>query len=146
MNNKKGFTLIEILIVISVIGILASIVLVNLGGFRSRGRDARRIADLRTMQNALELYYANEGNYPAGDSAALYAAVEALPGIGKLPRDPATGNPMYSYGTDANGLSYVLGATLENKNTVLGNDEDGTTYNVVCGTQGDTEREYCVKF
>src|SRR3989344_2904549 len=132
MNNKKGFTLIEILIVISVIGILASIVLVNLGGFRSRGRDARRISDLRTIQNALELYYANSGNYPIGTEDNLYDEVEALPGIGKLPRDPKTGNPKYSYGADANGLSYVLGATLENKNTVLDNDEDENTYSVEC--------------
>ena len=143
MNNKKGFTLIEILIVISVIGILASIVLVNLGGFRSRGRDARRISDLRTIQNALELYYANSGNYPIGTEDNLYDEVEALPGIVKLPRNPKTGNPKYSYGADANGLSYVLGATLENKNTVLDNDEDENTYSVECQ---DSEFRYCVKF
>src|SRR3989344_5865679 len=100
-NNKKGFTLIEILIVISVIGILASIVLVNLGGFRSRGRDARRISDLRTIQNALELYYANGGEYPA--SGQLYTDVEALPGIGKLPTDPSAGNPQYLYGVSPGG-------------------------------------------
>jgi prepilin-type N-terminal cleavage/methylation domain-containing protein len=54
--NKKGFTLIEVLTVVAIIGLLASIVLVGLGSFRTRGRDTRRIADLRSTQNALELY------------------------------------------------------------------------------------------
>ena len=53
MKKEKGFTLIEMLIVVATIGLLASVVLVGLGSFRSRGRDARRIADIRSVQNSL---------------------------------------------------------------------------------------------
>ena len=45
-------------------GLLSSVVLVGLGSFRTRGRDARRIADLREVQNALELYNLKNQQYP----------------------------------------------------------------------------------
>ena len=60
----RGFTLIELLVVIAIIGILASIVLASLNIARMKGRDARRIADLKEMQNALELYYSDHNAYP----------------------------------------------------------------------------------
>ena len=65
LKTNQGFTLIELLIVVAIIGLLASVVLVGLGGFRARGRDARRIADLRETQNALELYYTKNNKYPS---------------------------------------------------------------------------------
>lgn len=64
LQKEKGFTLIELLIVVAIIGLLASAVLVGLGGFRARGRDARRIADLRETRKALELYYIKNNKYP----------------------------------------------------------------------------------
>ena len=64
METKRGFTLIEILVVIAVIGILASLILVGLSSVQKRGRDARRIADLREAQHALELYFTKNGKYP----------------------------------------------------------------------------------
>ncbi|MEK9175103.1 MAG: type II secretion system protein, partial [Patescibacteria group bacterium] len=63
---KKGFTLIELLVVIAIIGILASVVLASLNSARAKSRDARRIADVKQIQLALELYYdANAQHYPA---------------------------------------------------------------------------------
>ena len=52
-TGKKGFTLIELLVVIAVIGILASVILVGVASFRGKGRDARRVSDVRQLQNAL---------------------------------------------------------------------------------------------
>lgn len=64
--NKKtsGFTLIELLVVIAIISLLSSVVLASLNSARSKARDARRIADIRQIQTALELYYDSYGNYP----------------------------------------------------------------------------------
>jgi len=62
--REKAFTLIELLVVVSIIGLLASIVVVALGGSRSEARDAKRIADLKQIRNALELYFNKYGYYP----------------------------------------------------------------------------------
>lgn len=108
-SNKKGFTLIEVLIVVSIIGLLASAVLVGLGGFRSRGRDARRITDLKSLQNGLELYYARSNAYPV----ALGDLITAGIGVTKLPTDPAAGAAyFYSYKT-ADKQSYVISAKMD---------------------------------
>ncbi len=114
--NRKGFTLIELLIVIAIIGILASVVLVGIGPAQRSGRDARRIADLRQIQNALELYKSANGQYPvgSGDVAALGLGID----ISKDPRVGVGGaGPDYQYlpGLDSTGVvtGYLLLAVLE---------------------------------
>lgn len=110
INKQKGFTLIELLIVVAVIGILASVVLVGLGPIQKQGRDARRISDLRQIQNGLELYYNKVGSYPQDLNSLLISNGGVVP---NLPKDPKTNNN-YSYYT--NGSSYCLGAQLEDLN------------------------------
>jgi general secretion pathway protein G len=149
--SRRGFTLIEMLIVIAIIGILASIVLVGLGPVQRRGRDARRQSDLRGVQNALELYYNKCGHYPGGSTcqaagagdnfASMVTAVTgATIGISKLPNDPSSGATYY-YGT--NGSSYVVGARLEDGNNPSLNDDDdsATLYGVACA-----DPVYCITF
>ncbi len=63
-NKIKGFTLIELLIVIAIIGILASIILVNLNGARLRARDAEREENIDQIYLALEEYYSTYGCLP----------------------------------------------------------------------------------
>ena len=145
--KKRGFTLIEVLIVVSIIGLLASVVLIGLGGFRARGRDARRIADLREVQNALELYYVKYNSYPeitGGDSwASLRSSlVEAGIGVTTISNDPLYPDYSYEYGVSADKQNYVLRATLEDPNNpALADDTDGTVYNVDCD-----DPNYCVQF
>lgn len=150
-KNQRGFTLIEILIVVAIIGMLSSIVLVGLGSFRARGRDARRVADIKEIQNALELSYARYGEYQIGSNIDTNALTLVADGIGvtKIPSDPSGGN--YKYGSDGQG--YVLGAELEEDTAaVLDDDIDNDTpaaerFSVDCGsaTLGE-DTIYCVKF
>jgi type II secretion system protein G len=64
MNKKKGFTLIELLVVIAIISLLASIVIASLNTARSKARDTQRVAEMRSLQTAFEMYYDDFGVYP----------------------------------------------------------------------------------
>ncbi|MFZ2310649.1 MAG: prepilin-type N-terminal cleavage/methylation domain-containing protein [Patescibacteria group bacterium] len=63
-KNQQGFTLIELLVVVAIIGLLATLSIVALNNARARARDARRVADVKQIQTALELYYNDLGAYP----------------------------------------------------------------------------------
>jgi len=67
-KKQKGFTLIELMVVISIITFIASITLVNLDNAERKARDVRRIADMHQLQTALDLYYDDHGVYPTGDT------------------------------------------------------------------------------
>src|SRR3990167_9066467 len=60
---EKGFTLVELLIVIAIVGILSALLMVNFVGVRQRGRDAQRKSDMRQMQSAFELFRSDNGRY-----------------------------------------------------------------------------------
>ena len=60
---KRGFTLVELLVVVAVIGILASIVLVSVGGGTTRAKDTRIISDLNMIRTAAEVIRVADGNY-----------------------------------------------------------------------------------
>ncbi len=147
-KNLKGFTLIEILIVVAIIGLLASVVLVGLGAFRTRGRDARRIADLRETQNALELYYTKYQRYPALGSGDSWTSLDnslttAGIGVSSVSNDPLSPSVTYLYGVSSDGQNYVLAAKLEDSgNPGLKDDPDDTNlYGVDC-----SDPVYCVQF
>lgn len=63
-NYKSAFTLIELLVVIAIIGLLATISVVTLSNARGRARDVRRVADIKQVQTALELFFNDQGRYP----------------------------------------------------------------------------------
>lgn len=64
-NNKKGFTIVELLIVIVVIGILALLVVTTYGGIQSKARDTKRTSDIGTIQTQLEAFFSQSGYYPS---------------------------------------------------------------------------------
>ena len=76
MLRKRGFTLIELLVVIAIIGMLSTVVLASFSSARKKGLDARRVADTKQTQLALELYNDATGGYPVqGTLGAIPAAL-----------------------------------------------------------------------
>lgn len=71
LKNKKGFTLIELLVVIAIIGLLSTLAVVSLNNARQKSRDAKRVADIKSIQTALELRYVDTENYPTVASTLL---------------------------------------------------------------------------
>lgn len=139
---KRGFTLIELLVVIAIIGILSSIVLASLNSARKKGRDARRVSDIKQLQLALELYYDACGSYPVAaqftDTSGTGCSDGGLVGnsyIAAVPNDPTSGLG-YAYeaiGSGAICSSYHLGTKLETAgHTVLNSDAD---YDSVASSQ-----------
>lgn len=64
MKSQKGFTLIELMVVISIIGILAAIVVPKFSSATDSATKAKIQADLRTLDSAISMYYAKNGSYP----------------------------------------------------------------------------------
>jgi len=64
-NKKAGFTLIELLVVIAIIGLLSTLAVVALNSARQKARDAKRVADIKQVQTALELFFNERDGYPS---------------------------------------------------------------------------------
>jgi type II secretion system protein G len=118
-HRSRGFTLIELLVVVAIIGMLASVVLASLGSARAKARDTRRLADIRQVQTALELYYSsNSSRYPSTGTGNYLANVSGLAPtyIAALPKDPvysAGAENDYQYWTDSPVNGYTLMAYME---------------------------------
>jgi len=132
--KNRGFTLIELLVVIAIIGILSSVVLASLNTARQKGRDARRISDVKQLQLALELYYDSNQFYPLTIGTTASSVLVTGGYISSIPVDPVSTvtylySPLTTSGAAAAATacasatpcaSYVILATLENtSNTVL---------------------------
>ena len=138
--RSEGFTLVELLVVIVIIGILMGVLLVAYQGTRKAARDGKRKAELEQVRAALELLRSDCGVYPPGDgrieacgvpATCLFTGVgpctwgtsalvvEGKTYMGQLPKDPLDPTYRYQYctlgapGCDASVNSYTLCAYLE---------------------------------
>ncbi len=128
LTNKKGFTLFELLVVISIIGVLVAVASVSYSAAQKRGRDAKRRQDMQAVQKAFEQYYAENNTY----NATCADMAGALPG--GLPSDPKPG--WTSYQGSCTSTSYCYCAYLEISGT-------GNANNSSC-SYGGSKNYYCV--
>ncbi|UZE93299.1 MAG: type II secretion system protein [Candidatus Nealsonbacteria bacterium] len=137
-KKNKGFTLIELLVVIAIIGVLSGLVLVSLGGARSKARDVARQSDIRQIAAALELQYSDDVQYPAitVDANKRINSTSTTPTyLDPWPLDPGGG----SHGCNSSkgaycapvssdaGPEYCVYATLENGNFFTASDSGIST-------------------
>src|SRR3989344_689692 len=123
-KSQKGFTLVELLVVIAIIGILATLLLLQLGVARQRARDAKRIADVNQVRTALELSFDDNGLYPVQATYAGLASVLVPKYLTLLPVDPLNVSPhLYGYAFLGNTRFHVW-AELEQWAQALNSDAD----------------------
>jgi prepilin-type N-terminal cleavage/methylation domain-containing protein len=77
-QRDRGFTLVELLIVIVILGVLSTVTVFAVSGITSRGETARCAADKRTIEVAVESYYANENRWPATVGALVPGYIRSV--------------------------------------------------------------------
>lgn len=115
INTKKGFTLIELIVSVTIIAVLTAIAVVNFGGTNKKARDGRRMSDLEKVRVALEINRQEKGTYPVATGAIPASLVPNY--MQATPIDP---KPGYTYYYVGSGYSYTLDAQMENLGSTNG--------------------------
>ena len=149
-NTKSGFTLIELLVVVGIIGLLATIITMNVQSARQKARCAKRRADIVSLQAPLEAYYDSQipktypvtgawwGTCPSYGSHDVYGSNGWIPNLAptyirRLPSDPnqSSTDRCYIYRSD-NGQNYALLAHKPQQDGCILNDPKDTLYAPGC--------------
>lgn len=123
VNNLRGFSLIELLVVISIIAILSVIGITVFSGVQKNARDASRKADIDAISKALEVNYGTCGNGatsycdPKTNQATWFAS-------GRIPKDPRDSSIDYVFRLENANTTYIVCADLEGQGAWGGTGED----------------------
>jgi prepilin-type N-terminal cleavage/methylation domain-containing protein len=126
---NKGFSLVELLVVISIMAILAAITLPNFMGARERARDAQRISDMNAVKNALRMYYNDHQSYPASIDVGMTGYMSSIMNLGYT----------YTYVQTPGGDGFNLYLGLES-----GAGDDDLNSQTRCGIGATTDKLYVV--
>ncbi|MCX6792878.1 MAG: prepilin-type N-terminal cleavage/methylation domain-containing protein [Candidatus Falkowbacteria bacterium] len=137
--KKSGFTLIELLVVIAIIGVLSTMAIIALGNARTKARDSRRLADIKQISTALELYYSDNNTYPTlitpGNS--LQAPNGGTIYMNTIPSNPTPRNDGNCSNIDYN-YSYITTSNTYNISTCLGSGSSNINAGVVSASPQGT--------
>lgn len=135
----RGFTLVELMIVIAIIGILAAALFPSLTSYLARGRDTSRVSAIKEISTGIAAYNVDQSSFPAGTNNTSSGTAECVNSgtlskyVPKLPTDPTAIRAancgtagLYGYGTgvDVGTISVLLSAVMENPSG--GNSSDNT--------------------
>lgn len=129
-NLQKGFTLIELLVIISIIAFLAAAVLTALSNARAKSRDTKRVADIKQLVNALDLFLSNCNSFPIASnltldgSLQLYTGTSCNGGFGSTPSGNVLINPLKASPLPADGATCPTGTN----NSYVYNSATGSSY------------------
>ena len=160
MFRRHGFTIVELLIVIVIIAILASITIAVFNGIQQRGRDSARKSDFKVLQTALEAYHADRGAYPSCNTGTAFqhgteaaatcgviniAAQLAPTYISKVPVDQVNSAPhvyYYAVGFKKDPVSCGLTYTPSQDAYLLGVRLESTSAGACAGYWGRNDINY----
>jgi len=116
---KRGFTLVELMIVITIMAILATIAVMSFSRVQKQARDIKRKAEVKTIRDALQGYYVERGSFPLSSAPAAASSVLSvlsptfMSNIPAAPSGTAGTNSDYMYVTNSTGAIYGICVQLE---------------------------------